>query len=555
MSVARHGTATVPATEYNLNISGLDIRYLVDDEGRVLGEDVPAQRLQVALDGWSDLFVDPTTRHPELSQPNFKTRTEPGLRARMRGGVKPVADAVLPDAAGTFPTILVRTPYGRAASILEGDWWARRGYVFIAQDCRGRHDSGGEWEPMAHERKDGYDTISWIAKQPWSDGKVGMIGGSYGGYVQWAAAVEHPAALKCIVPQVSRPDAFFIIPYDHGVFFLWGDIWWANIVRDRLTALERASMPLPHPEKLTTLPLSQVDRAVLGSEMPFFRRWLEKDRPAAFEDFNYEEALSGISILALHISGWWDGDGIGTRRNWQLLRAAHRPNQWLIYGPWPHAFNSTSKFGDMDYGPDAILELDSLYLRWFDTWLKGNEVGLQRVPRVRAFLTGANESRDLDDWPDTRSADKTLFPGGAGPANGKGSLGELLETPARESEPDRYTYNPAAATVSKEYLTANPDEATTVEKLEERDNDRLFYRTGPLKQSADLAGPISLDLYFSTTARDTDFFAMLVDEDEKGVIRMVGIPGKIAGRFVQGWSRPLLLAPGRTYHAIIELCL
>src|SRR5207244_602317 len=100
-------------------------------------------------------------------------------------------------------------------------------------------------------------------------------------------------------PQVSPPDAFYNIPYDHGVFFLWGDIWWANIVRDRLTALERAGKPLPHPEKLTTLPLSQVDKAVLDVEVPFFRRWLEKDRPAAFEDFNYEEALSGISIPAL----------------------------------------------------------------------------------------------------------------------------------------------------------------------------------------------------------------------------------------------------------------
>lgn len=550
----RHGAENVSAAEVILQLAGqIDIHFLLDGSKRTLALDVPAQRFQILLEGWSDLFVDPTARFPELSQPTQKVRTEKAVKVRMRDRVELVADIVRPDAEGKFPVILSRTPYGRATTALEGDWWAKRGYIFIAQDCRGRHDSGGEWQPMVNERKDGYDTIDWIAKQSWSSGKVGMIGGSYGGYVQWAAAVERHPALACIVPQVSPPDAFYNLPYDHGPFFLWGAVWWGNIVREKITDLTRASKPLPHPEKLLTLPLSKIPQEVLGAEVPFFDNWLRNDRPDAYAGFNYQADMAKVRIPALHISGWWDGDGIGTRTNWQIVRSAKLPNQWLLYGPWSHAFNTSSKFGDQDYGASAILEIDSLYLRWFDTWLKGKDVGIAKVPRVRAFLTGANEWRDLNDWPDSRAREKTLYLGAASPANGKNSGGQLLDAPTSESEPDRYTYNPAAATIAKQYLQASPGEASTVVKLDEKDSDQLLYRTEPLKEPMDLTGPISLDLYFSTTAKDTDFFATLVDVDEKGVLRMIGMPGKISAKWVSGWKAPRLVTPGKVYKAKIEL--
>src|SRR5262249_52028643 len=146
-------------------------------------------------------------KYKELSQPTFAVKVEKGIKIPMRDGVNLVHDMARPAVEGKYPTILIRTPYGRTGSMADGEWWAKRGYVLIAQDVRGREDSDGDWDPFVAERKDGKDTIDWIAKQPWSDGKVGMIGGSYLGYVQWAAAVEHPAALKCIIPQVSPPDA------------------------------------------------------------------------------------------------------------------------------------------------------------------------------------------------------------------------------------------------------------------------------------------------------------------------------------------------------------
>src|SRR6185312_4287724 len=130
-----------------------------------------------------------------------------------------IADVYRPDAPGKFPAILERTPYGREGGAVDGAFYAKRGYVVVSQDCRGRGDSTGEWDPMVHERKDGYDAVQGTAKLPWCDGNVGMIGGSYGGLVQWTAAVEQPPALKCIVPQVSPPDAFLNLPYENGCFF------------------------------------------------------------------------------------------------------------------------------------------------------------------------------------------------------------------------------------------------------------------------------------------------------------------------------------------------
>jgi putative CocE/NonD family hydrolase len=519
--------------------------------------DIPSQKLQAIRSGYEAFLVDTTTLYPELSQPTMKTKTDKGVKIKMRDGVELVADIVRPADDGKYPAILERTPYGRENfSKLAGEWWARRGYVHIVQDARGRNESDGEWVPFAHERKDGYDTIDWIAKQSWSDGKVGMIGGSYGGWVQWAAAVEAHPALKCIVPQVSPPDLFFNFPVDHGVPMLWGAIWWSNFVKDKKTP------PIPEIpedlEKLKTLPLSKVDDEVLGRNIPFYDEWLGKETPASFAGANYRDDMNKVNIPVLHISGWWDGDGIGTKLNWAKMRTLGHKDQWLIYGPWSHAFNTNSRFGDVDYGPDAITDLDLIYLRWFDTWLKNKPAQWGKQPKVRVFVTGVNEWRELEDWPDPRSREMTLYLSSEGPANGAASVGELVATAPGEQEPDRYTYNPASAQIPKALkeiksffdLLAG---ASTVVKIEPSENDRLVYRTPPMKDAIEIGGPIDLDLYFSTSAKDTDFFAFLVDIDERGEMRSIGLPGKIRARYLSGWEKPAPLQPGKAYKAAIEL--
>jgi hypothetical protein len=383
-----------------------------------------------------------------------------------------------------------------------------------------------------------------------------MIGGSYVGWVQWAAAVEVHPALKCIVPQVSPPDLFFNFPIDHGVPMLFGAMWWSNFVKDK--KVPRIPELPKDMEKLKTLPLSKVDDELFGSNFPFFDQWLEKETPAAFAGASFMADMTKVKIPVLHISGWWDGDGIGTKLNWAKLRALGHKNQWLVYGPWSHAFNSSSRYGDMDYGSEAIIDLDSVYLRWFDTWLKGKPVKWDKQPKVRVFVTGVNQWRELDDWPDPRSRETGFYFSSEGPANGLTSVGQLVAAPPKQQEPDRYTYNPASAQIPKEMkeLRSFTDllaGGSTVVKIEPQENAVLVYKTAPMTEPLEIGGPLEVDLYFSTSAKDTDFFAALVDVDEKGEMRLIGLPGKIRARYLSGWEKPTLLQPGKVYKATIAL--
>jgi putative CocE/NonD family hydrolase len=345
------------------------------------------------------------------------------------------------------------------------------------------------------------------------------------------------------VPQVSPPDPFFDNPIDHGVPCLLGMLLWANYVREKKVPAQFESMR--DPEKLLTLPLSKLDDEVLGHDIPFFNDWWTKETPSAFGR-GFMNDLSKIKIPVLHISGWWDGDGIGTKLNWAKLREAKHQYQWLIYGPWSHDFNSSSRYEDVDYGPDAIMELDSLYLRWFDTWLKDKKVNWEKQPRVRVFVTGANQWRELSDWPDPKSEPLTFYLSSTGPANGPASGGKLLQAPPKSEKPDQYVYDPANVKL--------PEETdSTIVKIPGDKKDLLVYKTEPLNEAFDIAGPIELELYFSTNVKDTDFFASLVDVDEKGEMRLIGLPGKIRARYLSGWDTPTLLQPDKTYKAVIAL--
>ncbi|MFY9234724.1 MAG: CocE/NonD family hydrolase [Fimbriimonadaceae bacterium] len=549
------GDAKVNAKVLKIELGPVSIDYPVDPSNRVLGMDIAAQKFQGVTAGYTDVFIDPVSKFPELSQPTFTTKKLSAVKIPMRDGVNLVADIMMPAEEGKYPVILSRTPYGREGQMVGADWWAKRGYVVVAQDVRGRHDSEGKWDPFMPERKDGFDTIDWITKQTWSDGKVGMIGASYVGLVQWAAAVERHPALKAIIPQVSPPDAFFNIPYDHGIFMLWGSLWWSNIVKDKVSNMSLAVAAMKNVDKALSLPLSKIDDKVLGRNIPWFDAWLKKDRPSAYKGYDYGKDMASVDIPALHISGWWDGDGIGTKINWATMARAGRTNQWLIYGPWTHAFNTTSKLGDVNYGSSAILELDSLYLRWFDTWLKGKDVGLEKnQPKVKVFVTGANQWRALAAWPDPASKQMTMYLGDdTGRKSGPTLTGTLAMQPSSKKPTSGYTYDPRKVVIPPQ-LKGELDlqGGSTVLELKGED-DFALYKSKPMTEPLEIGGPIELDLYFSTTAKDTDFFATLIDVDPKGVMRVIGQPGKFRAKYLSGWETPRLLTPGKTYRMRIDL--
>lgn len=529
---------SLTATAMELSIGSIAIDVYFDSNGDFIGEEVKVQHFRTLKQGVTGLFTDPLSKFPELSQATYKTKALTNLSWKTRGGVSLIADAVVPDAPGKFPVILERTPYGRQVAILEGSDYASRGYAFVVQDCRGTGDSQGEWDPFIHEENDGYDAVQSAAAQPWSNGKVGMIGGSYGGSVQWAAAVKRPPALLCIVPQVSPPDAFENLPYEFGTFILWGSLWWANIIPNGQADLTQATKPIAHPEQLMDLPLSVLPEKALGKEVPFFTKWLQRTSYSDWKGFDYEKQLQNVTIPVLNISGWWDGDGIGTDLHWLKMRSAHRKNMWLIEGPWVHAFDTTSKLGEDNYGPTAIIDLDSMYLKWFDHWLKGKSVGLSKIPKVQYFAMVQNQWHKTSDFPDPKAMKSTLYLSDSGSLQSKSGSGK-----------DSYVYDPSKVKIPSE-IKNNPMSTDVSIRIHiSKAKDHLVFKSAVLTKPMIVEGPYSVDLTFKINTVTTDLYALLADMDGKGNLIPLSVPGKLNLSYLTHFDRPTNLVPGRIYKA------
>jgi putative CocE/NonD family hydrolase len=499
----------------------------------------------------------------------------------MRDGVRLATDIYRPVAAGTLPVILVRTPYKKEMSEIVGRFYARRGYAFAVQDCRGRFSSGGTWNPFFNEPNDGYDTIEWLAAQPWSNGKVGMFGGSYLGWVQWWAAKEAPPHLAVIIPNVSPPDPFFNIPYEYGVFFMEGAIWWADVLEENATAdLSGTAMTKIGEKKyaklLRHLPVIDLDKTVLGAKNSYWREWIKHpNNDEYWARASFLNDLAGFDAPVYHQSGWFDGDGIGSKLNYlAMARFGHR-NQKLVLGPWGHTETAT-RLGpqERDFGPNATVDMFRSYLRWLDRWLKGIDNGIDREPLVSLFVMNTNKwlTGPLYPLPETKFT--KLYLGSDGAANTSKGNGRIVrEAPPTGAPFDSYVYDPGDPTpdpntyVSPEDLRGESPGDTLKKvdieeerakrlayygKVNEERSDILVYETPPMEDSLVIAGPVSAVLYASSSAKDTDWMMRLSEIDEKGQVFPL-VHGMIRARFRQSLSSPTLLKPGEIYEYHLDM--
>ena len=543
-TISRDGKP-LEAKIYSLKIATIEGSVAMDASGQLLGWTIPAQKIGFELRGTSGLFVDPMAKFPELSQATMETLVE-DADIKLRDGVITKATIYRPKSEGRYPVILARTPYGRKASATNANFFASRGYAFVLQDVRGTGESKGEFLPLESERPDGYDTLDWIDNQSWSNGKIGMIGASYVGFVQWAAAVENHPSLKCIVPQVSPPgSAMWNLPYDGGTLLLMSDLWWMRIVDNPSgNGAMDAMAEMKNLKALNTLPLSNVDNKMFGFNSKIYDRWLTKEGTKQWPTFDFENLIGKVQIPVLHISGWFDGDEIGTQRNWMLGRAAGKTNQWLIYGPWTHFFNSTSKLQDVDFGDHAILELDSLYLRWFDTWLKEKSVGLDKVAKSKFFVTGTNKWVETSDWPMTGSIAQTLQ---FDLASGK-LVDKLSKATAKT-----YTFDPAKTKLEIDTMDIAAQNGSLFSPKKDLSSAPIYLESEPLKQDTTITGPMSLEFDFKSQAKDTDFFGEVWDMDGEGKAYPAFRGAKLRAAYVNGMDQPRALATGKTYRAKMML--
>jgi len=500
-----------------------------------------------------------------LAAQSYEVTVEHAVSAKMRDGVVLRADIYRPKAEGKFPVLLQRTPYDKRGEADFGLKTAARGYVVIVQDVRGRFTSEGEWYTFKHESDDGYDTVEWAASLPYSNGKVGMFGGSYVGATQMLAAMAAPPHLAGIFPVVTASNYHDGWTYQGGAFEQWfNESWTAGLAQDTLDRrVRRESNALLWVRKL---PLAEFPLLSLGTTedlAPYFRDWLEH---AAYDDYwkqiSIEDHHPKVQVPAYHVAAWYDIFLGGSLRNYTGIKGnggseAARRGQKLLVMIGGHA-GGGRKIGEVDFGPAANFDLDDIMLRWYDHILKGAENGVEKEKPVRLFVMGKNAWREEDDWPLARARATRFYLHSAGQANslrGDGTLDSSL--PAAGSEKaDTFVYDPEnpVPTVGgplccdAAHLPPGPREQRPVEARE----DVLVYTTQEFKEDFEATGPVSVELYAGSSAVDTDFTAKLVDVWPNGFAQNL-TEGIVRARYRNSQEKAEFLNPGQIYKFNLDL--
>jgi uncharacterized protein len=535
-------------------LPGLRATVWVDADGRVRLLNLPSQRSAFVRKGYELLRRKPRS-NPLISAPVHCMRVEQNVGVPMRDGVKLATDIYHPEGPGKFPVILIRTPYKKELEELQARYYGRRGYVVAVQDVRGRFGSSGAWEPFVHEGKDGYDAIEWLAAQAWSTGKVGMIGGSYCALVQWRAAVERPPHLVTIIPVASPTDPFYNGPYEYGVFLLLGAIWWTQVVRTNATAdisglAISQTLPTEYPELLRSLPVIDLDRAVLGKKDRNWRRWLRypPDDPY-WQAVEFLDGLSDVRIPVFHQTGWFDWCSLGTKLNYAKMVSCGHQNQKLVIGPWNH-FEEARVVNGRDFGPSAIFNLQRASVRWFDYWLKGMDNRILAEPLVSIFVMGSNRWLDDDIYPLRQTwFEKWYLAGSEKPKVSKEGFLVRANAPL-DGAPSCFMYDPADPTPDPGIQTHVA--ANDYEKVFRKREDMLVYISRRFRRSYTFAGPVSLLLHASSSAKDTDWHVRLMVIERSGTVFLL-CHGAMRARYRRSSRKPELLEPGKVYAYHLDL--
>jgi putative CocE/NonD family hydrolase len=449
--------------------------------------------------------------------------------------------------------------------------YAEQGYAVVVQDTRGRFASDGAFYPFRHEAEDGADTIAWAAALPYGNGRVGLFGASYAGATQWLAASAAPPALGAMTPARSAASYYQPWAYQGGVLQLGFLLHWAlsslgpDTVRrlvgagaappawparlgqaiDAFEELARERPPLAH-DSLTEL---------AAAALPYFRDWLAHPTDDAYwRAWDVERRLDAVATPTLHIGGWYDIFLPGTLRAFttqQHRRQDGIPTQRLVIGPWAHG-PMNEVVGAVQFGVAAGGEaagVGGMLRQWFDAWLLGGETALAGQAPVRLFVMGANVWRDEQEWPLARACPTRYY------LHAGGALSE--EPPAHET-PDTYRYDPASPAPTlgggtlMEGHAVNRNAGPRDQRPLEARPDVLVYTSPPLTRPLEVSGPVSLELYASSSGEDTDWVARLIDVYPDGSAMLIA-DGILRARYRDGTAEAAFLEPGRVYRFEVDL--
>jgi uncharacterized protein len=463
----------------------------------------------------------------------------------MRDGVRLSANVFLPNERARLPALLLRTPYGKGADINANNRvFVEHGYAVVVQDVRGRYESEGAFQPLTQEVRDGDDTLNWIAQQPWSNGNIGMMGGSYVGIAQWKAALSGNRHLKAIFPVVSGYDDYRDRYYSTG-----GALKLGNRLGWMAENLRAPGYRQDFNKFVLHLPVRSADVAALGWTSPMYRDVIDHPTFDSFwRSISVKEQIAKVKVPVFAVGGWYDNFVESDLAAFTALRQQSGVNRIMI-GPWAH--NMSTPFDGVDFGPDAGAGIRQVQLDWFDHWLMekglmGKDAPLLSQPPAKIFVMGTNQWREQQEWPPAAATRKSLF---------LAAGGALSDSPARAPAPDQFVYDPynpvptrgGAVCCNPKIFPWGPMDQRPVELR----RDVLVYSTKPLKRDMEASGPVQAVLWISSSARDTDFTAKLVDVFPGGAARNL-TDGILRLRYRDSLEKPELAIPGQVYRITID---
>lgn len=450
----------------------------------------------------------------------------------MRDGIQLATDVYLSDNPGQWPAFLVRTPYGKTTnSVIEliAAYLTGQGYAVVIQDTRGRFASQGADSLFLDDgwgdRQDGYDTVEWIAKQSWSNQKVGTWGASAFGITQYMMAGSAPPHLVCQFVEVAATNLYSQAAYPGGVLL-------KNLVEEWI--------------------------AGQGSQylLPFVIARSNYD--ATWERLNLESRFDVVNVPVYHLGGWHDIFIEGTINGFVGLQhhgaAGARGKQKLLIGPWTHANWFETKQGELTFPPNSALTLNGYLtetlLRWFDYWLQGKDTQIMSEPPVRYYVMGAieagapgNEWRNANDWPPSAQSTPFYFH-----ENGDLTTEKSAITTAVRS----YQYDPKNPMPTKGGRNLQIDAGPYDQRSTENRQDVLVFTTPVLAQPVEVIGKITAKLWVASSAKDTDFMAKLTDVYPDGRSMLVG-DGALRARHRYSLQQENFMTPDSVYECEVDL--
>jgi len=529
----------------------------------------------------------PAPQTQQLAKPEFE-KTE--VMIAMRDGVRLNTDIYVPKGISSdLPIILFRTPYGiegaeRVIGTGSTAELARDGYIFALQDIRGRFKSEGQFVMMRQmrdkrdpkaidESTDAYDTVDWLVKNvPHNNGKVGMKGVSYPGWLTVMAMLDPHPALKAVSPQASPADMFLGDDFHHnGAFRLsYGFEYATAMETSKVISPFAFDQPDLYDWYLNVGSLAHINERYLHGKMP---TWNDFATHHTYDSFWQRQAFprnpGSVKVPTLNVAGFWDQeDFYGPVKIYETLEPSDSQNRnYVVIGPWNHGGwggSSGQKLGPVDFGsPTALDYRRNVEAPWFAYWL--HDKGTLKLPEATTFESGSNTWQSFDAWPPRKGVTKRALYFRANK-----QLSFDAPTDRSDQAYDSYVSDPANPVPYRKrpilplFAGAGNTWGRWLVDDQRFDNDRpdvAIWETPPLDADVVIAGDIAAHLFASTTGSDADWVVKLIDvyparydpDTTLNGYELMVSNDVLRGRFRQSFEHPQPITPNKVEEYVVDL--